>query len=125
MRACEPPGQDAVRSRRKALELLRDGWSPEEVALTLGVSVETIERVKTQGWGRLEQAEAMVAGVESAPAVPEEIMASNEQALLPPSAVGAVKEIYRRASKIQRQQLRAWMRRVLVDADGNDGEVVA
>lgn len=68
MRACEPPGQDAARTRRKALELLRDGWSAKKVAIALGVSVETIERVKAQGWERLEQAERMLEGVESGPA---------------------------------------------------------
>lgn len=37
-----------------------------------------------------------------------------------PSVVGAVKEAYRGASKCHRQQLRAWMRRVLAGEDGND-----
>jgi len=36
------------------------------------------------------------------------------------SLVTAVKEAYRQGSKLQRQQLRAWMRRVLRDEDGND-----
>lgn len=34
------------------------------------------------------------------------------------SAVAQVKELYRRSSKIQRQMLRAWFRRVLNGEDG-------
>lgn len=36
------------------------------------------------------------------------------------SAVGAVKAAYRGASKGQRAQMRAWMRRVLTGEDGNE-----
>lgn len=45
---------------------------------------------------------------------------SSMQEGLPESAVGQVKEIYRRATLKQRDQLRAWMRRVLSGEDGND-----
>jgi hypothetical protein len=34
------------------------------------------------------------------------------------SIVAAVKSAYRSASKVQRAQIRAWMRRVLLDKDG-------
>jgi hypothetical protein len=38
--------------------------------------------------------------------------------LLAGSLVTAVKEAYRRGSKVQRAQLRSWMRRVLSGEDG-------
>jgi hypothetical protein len=128
MKEAEPPGWEAARAssrRRTALAMLDECWSPEEAALALGVSVETILRVQAQGRERLEQAERMLAGVESTPEVPEEPVSSGDSWRQTPSLVALIKHGYRRASRGQRAALRAWMRRVLAGDDGNDGEVTA
>jgi hypothetical protein len=46
---------------------------------------------------------------------------NGEGGTCPSSAVGHVKEVYRRASDRQRAMLRSWFRLVLSGEDGNDG----